>query len=154
MIPCLHQKSYFIKDIEKIFFELLKSSTNQQQQVKSIACKTKQILRKFLIKTCLKQTNNVETYILGDFSVNLWQGHYVFQKLNLLSCQSVQNNVKNYFDFCTMFDLKQLIESPTQITHSSSSITDHILASFTDKSNKMRGINVRLSDHQLIYCTI
>ena len=26
-------------------------------------------------------TNNVETYILGDFNINLWQnGHYVFQK--------------------------------------------------------------------------
>ena len=60
-------------------------------------------------------TNNVETYILGDFNINLWQnGHYVFQKHNLLSCHSVPNDVKNYFDFCTMFGLKQLIESLTR----------------------------------------
>ena len=52
-------------------------------------------------------TNNVETYILGDFNIHMWQnGHYVFQKHNLLSCQSVPNDVKNYFDLCTMFGLK------------------------------------------------
>ena len=82
------------------------------------------------MKTCL--INNVETYILGDF--NLWQnGHYFFQKQNFLSCHSIQNDVKNYFDFCPMFGLKQLIESPTRITCSSSSIIDCILASFPDR---------------------
>ena len=58
--------------------------------------------------------NKVETYIYGDFNINLWQnGHYVFQKHNLLSCHSVLNDAKNYFDFYTMFGLKQLIETPT-----------------------------------------
>ena len=62
-------------------------------------------------------TNNVEINILGDFSISLWQnGHYVFQKHNFLSCLSVPNDVKNYFDFCTVFGLKQLIEILTQIT--------------------------------------
>ena len=99
-------------------------------------------------------TNNVETYILGDFNINLWQnGHYVFQKHNFLSCQSVPNYVKNYFDFCSMFGLKQLIESPTRITCSRSSIIDHILASFPDRVTQRRILNVGLSDHQLIYCT-
>ena len=100
------------------------------------------------------ETNIVETYILGDFNINLWQnGHYIFQKHNLLSSQSVPNDVKNYFDFCTMFGLKQLIESPTRITCSSSSIIDHILASFPDRVTQQGILNVRLSDHQLIYCT-
>ena len=97
-------------------------------------------------------TNNVENYILGDFDINLWQNHYVFQKHDLLSCHSVPN-VKNYFDFCTMFGLKQLIESPTRITCSSSSIIDHILASFPDRVTQQGILNVGLSDHQLIYCT-
>ena len=60
---------------------------------------------------------------------------------------------KNYFDFCTMFGLKQLIESPTRITCSSSSIIDHILASFPDRVTQQGILNVGLSDHQLIYCT-
>ena len=46
----------------------------------------------------------------------MWQnGYYVFKKYNFLSCQSVQNDVKIYFEFCTMFGLKQLIETPAQI---------------------------------------
>ena len=50
--------------------------------------------------------NNVKTYILGDLNKYLWQnGQYVFQNHNLLSCQSVQYYVKNYFDFCTIFGL-------------------------------------------------
>ena len=99
-------------------------------------------------------TSNVETYILGDFNINLWQnGHYVFQKHNLLSCHSVANDVKSYFDFCTMFGLKQLIESPTRITCSIPFIMDHILASFLDRVTQRRILNFALSDHQLIYCT-
>ena len=52
-----------------------------------------------------------------------------------------------------MFGLKQFIESPTRITCSSSSIIDHILASFPDRVTQRGILNVRLSDHQLIYCT-
>ena len=52
-----------------------------------------------------------------------------------------------------MFGIKQLIESPTRITCSSSSIIDHILASFPDRVTQRGILNVRLSDHQLIYCT-
>ena len=70
-------------------------------------------------------------YILGDFYINLWQNEQcVFQKHNLLPIQSVLNNVKNYFEFYTMFGLKQSIEIPTRITCSSFSIIDHILAIF------------------------
>ena len=52
-----------------------------------------------------------------------------------------------------MSRLKQLIESPTRITCSSSSIIDHILASLSDRVTQQEILNVGLSDHQLIYCT-
>ena len=52
-----------------------------------------------------------------------------------------------------MFGLKQLIESPTRITCSTSSIIDHILASFPDRVTQRGILNVVLSDHQIIYCT-
>ena len=83
----------------------------------------------------------------------LQNGHYVFQKHNFLSCLSVANDVKNYFDFCTMFGLKQLIERATRITCNSSSIIDHILASFPDRVTQQGILNVGLSNHQLVYCT-
>ena len=84
-------------------------------------------------------TDNVETYILGDFNINLWQNGF------LLSCQSVSNDVKNYFDF-SMFGLKQLIESPPWITCSSSTIIDHILGSFPNRVTRWGILDVRLSD--------
>ena len=147
--------NYISLKTENIFFELLLPNT------KPIVVGTvhrppnqtnfMEIFNENLSKV---DTNNVETYILGDFNINLWQnGHYVFQKHNFLSCLSVPNDVKNYFDFCTMFGLKQLIESPTRITCSSSSIIDHILASFLDRVTQQETLNVGLSDHQLIYCT-
>ena len=145
-------KSYFPKDIENIFFELFLLNTkpivagtiyrppNQTNFV--------EIFNEHLSKV---GTNNIETYILGDFNINLWQnGHYVFQKHNFLSCQSVPNDVENYFDFCTMFDLKKLIENQTQRTCSSSSIIDQILVSFPDRVTQRGILNVGLSDHQLI----
>ena len=70
-------KSYFPKDIENIFFELLLPNT------KPIVVGTiyhppnqtnfMEIFNENLSKV---DTNNVETYFLGDFNVNLWQnGH-------------------------------------------------------------------------------
>ena len=90
-------KLYFSKDIENILFELLLLNT------KLIVVSTiyrppnqtnfMEIFNENLSKV---DTNNVETYILGDFNINLWQnGHYVFQKQSLLSCHSVPNDVKN-----------------------------------------------------------
>ena len=52
-----------------------------------------------------------------------------------------------------MFGLKQLIEVPTRVTCSSSTIIDHILASFPDRVSQQSVIDVGLSDHQIIHCT-
>ena len=52
-----------------------------------------------------------------------------------------------------MFGRKETIESPTRITCSSSSIIDHILASFPNRVTQRGILNVGLSDHQLTYCT-
>ena len=76
-----------------------------------------------------------------------------FPKTQFSFMSLVPNDVIKYFDFCKMFDLKQLIESPTRITCSSSSIIDHILASFLDRVTQQGILNVRLSDHQIIFWT-
>ena len=52
-----------------------------------------------------------------------------------------------------MFGLKQLIEVPTRVTCSSSTIIDHILASFPNRVLQQGVIDVGLSDHQIIYCS-
>ena len=52
-----------------------------------------------------------------------------------------------------MFGLKQLLEVPTRVTCSSSTIIDQILASFPDRVSQEGVIDVGLSDHQITYCT-
>ena len=77
---------------------------------------------------------------------SLCYGHFAF------TCHSAPTDVENYFDLCTMFGLKQLIENPTRIACSSSSIIAHIMASFPDRVTQRGILNVGLSVDQLIYC--
>ena len=58
-----------------------------------------------------------------------------------------------YYEFCTVFGLKQLIEVPTCVTCSNSTTIDHILASFSNRVSQQGVIDVGHSDHQIIYCT-
>ena len=48
--------------------------------------------------------------------------------------------------------MKQQIKCPTRATCNSSSILDHVLASFPDRVSQSGVIDVGISDHQLIYC--
>ena len=52
-----------------------------------------------------------------------------------------------------MHGLKQLIQSPTRVTCSTSTLTDHILTSAPSRVSQKGAINVGVSDHQLIFCT-
>ena len=71
----------------------------------------------------------------------------------MLQSKSIPSDIKKYYEFCTMFGLKQLIEVPTRVTCSSSIIIDHILASFPNRVSQQGVTDVGLSDHQIIYCT-
>ena len=99
-------------------------------------------------------TSNNEIDILGDFNINLHPNNsYIFQKNNLLQSQSIPSDIKKYYDFCSMFGFKQLIEVLTRVTCSSSTIIDHILASFPSRASQQGVIDVAHSDHQIIYNT-
>ena len=152
-------KSFFPPEIENIFFELLLPNT--KPMVVGIIYPPP-TLSEFLenINTHYSKldTNNdeiyIQIYILGDFNINIYlDNSYIFQKNNLLQNQSIPSDIKKYYEFCTMLGLKQLIEVPTHITCSSSTIIDHILASFPDKVSQQGVIDVGLSDCQIIYCT-
>ena len=96
-------QSYFPNEIENILilFELLLPNT-KPIVVGTIYCPPNQtnFMEIFNENLSKVDTNNVETYILGDFNINLWQnGHYVFQKHNFLSCLSVPNDVQTTLIF-------------------------------------------------------
>ena len=72
-------QSYFSKDIENIFFELLLPNT-KPIVVGTIYRPLNQTSFMEIFNENLSKvdTNNVETYILGDFNINLWQNdHYI-----------------------------------------------------------------------------
>ena len=117
-------KSFFPPEIESIFFEILLPNT-KPIIVGNIYRPPS--LSEFLeiINTHFSKldTNNNEIYILGDFNINIYLNNsYIFLKNNLLQSQSITSDIKKYYEFCTMFGLKQLIEVPTRVTCSSSTI--------------------------------
>ena len=98
---------------------------------------------------------NKKIYILGDFKINdsYINDSYIWPKKNILNNKSVPSDVKSYQEFCIFFGLKQLIIVRTKVTTGSSTIIDHVLASFPERVTQSGVIDIGLSDHQLIYCT-
>ena len=99
-------------------------------------------------------TINKESYILGDFNINLFLNNkYVFEKCSTTVSNIIPYDVRKYQEFCNVFNLKQLISCPACITCSSSTIIDHILASYPDRFSQKRIIDIGIFDHRLIFCT-
>ena len=78
---------------------------------------------------------------------------YIVRDDNTIPSKFLSSDIKNYHQFCTMHGLKQLIKSPTRVTFSTSTLIDHILASFPSRISQEGVIAVGISDHQLIFCT-
>ena len=78
---------------------------------------------------------------------------YIVRDDNTISLKFLSHDVKNYHQFCTMHSLKQLTQSPTRVTCSTSTLIDHILISASSRASQKGVINVGVSDHQLIFCT-
>ena len=99
-------------------------------------------------------TTNKEIYIPGDFNINLYLNNkYVFEKCSAIVSETIPYDVRKYQEFCNVFNLKQLIPCPTRITCSSSTIIDHILASYPDRVSQKGMIDIIISDRQLIFYT-
>ena len=95
-----------------------------------------------------------EIYILGDFNVNMYHNsRYIVRDDTMISSNFLSHDVKIYHQFCTMLGLKQLFQSPTRVTCSTSTLIDHILTSGASRVSQKGVINIGVSDHQLIFCT-
>ena len=70
--------------------------------------------------------------------------------INTISSKFLSHDVKNYYQFCSMHGLKQLIQSPTRVTCSTSTLIDYILTSPPSRFSQKGIINVDLPDHQVI----
>ena len=151
---CFNQKFLFQDDIENIVIDLLFPNTkpitvgifyrppDQRNFIESISHDL----------PSLKLESN-EVYILGDFNFNLYHNEkYIFKNFSN-STTSVNPEIKNYIEFCSLFGLEQMVQTPTRITCNSSSLIDHILTNFSDRISQSGIVDTGISDHQLIFCT-
>ena len=79
--------------------------------------------------------SNHEIILLGDFNINLFEEHPFWEST------------------ITLFKLKQLIQSPTRICDTTSTLIDHIYTNFEDKISNAHVSNSGISDHFPIFCT-
>ena len=99
-------------------------------------------------------THAKETYILGDFTINMYGNNkYIVLENNTDCTKFASADAKKCHQFFTMRGLKQLIQYSAGVTCSSLTLTNHVLASFPSRVSQKLVINVDLSDHQLIFCT-
>ena len=60
---------------------------------------------------------------------------------------------RSYLEFFFTHSLEQIITRSTRVTNQFAMLIDHILMNAPDKVCQSRVIDLRLSDHDLIYCT-
>ena len=87
--------------------------------------------------------HNKEVYILGD--INIYLIHF---------SEKTPMGIRKYTEFCALQGLTQIIKKPTRITEKTSTLLDHILVNSKDKISQTAVIDLGLSDHQMIYCTM
>ena len=65
----------------------------------------------------------------------------------------ISSETKKYLEFCKNFSLKQILKSATRVSPDISTLIDQILTNTNEKLAQFGLINIRLSDHQIIFCT-
>ena len=129
------QKRFFPREIKYIFVEILLPKT-KPLIIGIIYRPPNQSNFLEIINTNFEKldTDTKESYILGDFNINMHQNNkYIVPDDNTISSKCLSSDIKNYHQFCTMQGLKQLIKSSTHVTCSTSTLIDHILASFSER---------------------
>ena len=83
---------------------------------------------------------NKDIYILGDLNCNI---------LN-----SSDSGAKALLDFCSAFNLSQIIDQPTRSTKSSKTLIDVVLVTNKNMLKNSGVMPISISDHDLVYITL
>ena len=83
---------------------------------------------------------NIESTIVGDLNCNV-------------AANNVDNNTKHLLDLCELYQYSQLIQEPTRITSSSSTLIDLLLTNEPSKFSISGVKHIGISDHSLIYAS-
>ena len=94
-----------------------------------------------------------EIYLLRHFNINFLQnGKFILKEDQSYKMENFGSALVNkYKEFCQTFSLTEIIKEPTLITCSTTTLPDHILPNSSEKFSQKGVIDVRISDHQLIY---
>ena len=84
-----------------------------------------------------------EIILLGDTNCDLTPK---------LAEQPIDNNSKHMLDLYELFSFKQLVQEPTRVTLTTSSIIDHIATTCARNIVKSGVHEVSMSDHYMVYC--
>ena len=153
-VLCFNRRNVFSNSIENVFFDLL--------ILKPLSIgifyrppNVNTFLETFLNNLKLIGFKKTKVYFLGDLNINLLVNDtFVLTKNQALDLRNLNFLLMSkYKDLCQTFSLKEIIEEPTRITSTTSSLLDHILTHGGWKISQKRVIDVGTSDHQLIYCT-
>ena len=144
-------RNVFSSSIEYVFFDLL------IPKVKPISIgifyrppNINTFLETFLNDLKLIDFTKSEVYFLGDFNINLLQKNtFVLKENQPLDSKNLNSPLlPKYKELCQTFSLKEIIQEPTRVTSSTSSLLDHILTNSGWKVSQKGVIDVGLSDHQ------
>ena len=87
-----------------------------------------------------------EIYILGNFNINMYHNNrHIFRDDNTISSKFLSDD--HFYQFCWFLSCKQLIQSLTPVTCSTSILNDHILISVPSRVSQKGVINVGVPDH-------
>ena len=115
-------KSFFLPEIENIFFEILLTDT------KPLVARTiyRQPSQSDFLKAVITHVLGDFNKLLGNFNINLYlDNSYIFQKIIYFKANRFLVTSKNNMNSVKCLDLKQLIEAPTCVACKSSTIIDH-----------------------------
>ena len=150
-------KYYFLNEIENIFVDIFLPKT-KPFTLGFFYRPPNQYNFLHLIEDDFKKLNpeSKELHILGDININtlIDDNRSIFEiRKNTPLSNSLPSLCKQYIEFCSSFSLKQLISSPTRITCSSSTVIDHILTNTTNIISQSGGIDLGISNHNIIFLT-
>ena len=153
---CFNMRYVFLNSIENVFFSLL--IPKLKPFLIDIFYRPPNVntfLETFVNDLKLIHLKKTEVYFLGDFNTNLLVNDkfvlkenqpFDFRNLNCLL-------MSKYKGLCQKFSLKEIIQEPTCIKSTTSSLLEHCLTNAGWKISQKGVIDVGLSDHQLLYCT-
>ena len=97
-----------------------------------------EILNAFVTLLHHLETHDLETNIIGDFNYDI-------------SANPQNYQIKNFLELCNLYKYSQLIQVPTRVTASSSTLIDLFLTNNPCKFSHHGVSHILISDHSLIY---